>query len=145
MRFSLPRRLEVKLQSRLQEALPGETCGLLLGTRSSGLWEIRAQVPSRNLAPPAQPGRGGRFRLDPVVQLQAERRALAGGIEVIGCYHSHPGGQVRPSILDLQGIPRSWIQAILLPGGPARVWSVGAGMEPVPLQRTEVSSDQGSR
>ena len=40
------------------------------------------------------------FEIDPAVLLATHRRARAGGLRVVGHYHSHPGGDLRPSAND---------------------------------------------
>ena len=41
-----------------------------------------------------------RYLVSPAFQAQAERRALAAGLDVIGWYHSHPEDPARPSEYD---------------------------------------------
>ena len=40
---------------------------------------------------------------DPADQFAAQKAARAQGQAIIGCYHSHPGGQAQPSAADLAG------------------------------------------
>ncbi len=47
--------------------------------------------------------RGDRFEIDPQDQFGALRGARAQGHAIIGCYHSHPGGNAAPSATDLAG------------------------------------------
>lgn len=126
MEFSLPERVEGGILERCRRASPAEACGLLLGSCDGGLLGIELSVESANLEGRA-PGRGpARFRLDPVAHLRAERVALDRGCRVLGCWHSHPGGEARPSVLDRVGLPPDWAQMIvgLGPGGRScvRVW-----------------------
>jgi proteasome lid subunit RPN8/RPN11 len=79
-------------------AAPRECCGLLEGTHQGGAWRIAAVHPARNLA--AGPDR---FEIDPAGHFAAVRAARARGAAIVGCYHSHPGGQARPSAADLAG------------------------------------------
>src|SRR5262249_30535291 len=44
-----------------------------------------------------------RFYLDPRDYLRADRAARAQGLDVVGCYHSHPDDQARPSERDRVG------------------------------------------
>lgn len=89
-------RISSELLSRLQvlaDADRGrEVCGLLLGA-GAVVADIR---PAANVA--AQPET--RFEIDPAVLIAAHRDARAGGLQVIGCYHSHPGGRAQPSAED---------------------------------------------
>jgi proteasome lid subunit RPN8/RPN11 len=69
-----------------------EICGLLLGQPG----RIEALRPARNMA--IQPERS--FEIDPATLLAVHREARGLGQQVIGHYHSHPGGQPRPSRRD---------------------------------------------
>ncbi|MCC2976148.1 M67 family metallopeptidase [Sphingomonas sp. PL-96] len=69
-----------------------EVCGLLLGTAE----RVEALQPARNVA--ADPRTS--FEIDPQALLAAYRAARAGGPAVVGHYHSHPAGPVRPSAAD---------------------------------------------
>jgi proteasome lid subunit RPN8/RPN11 len=72
--------------------LPHECCGLLLGRDG----QILEAVKARNLADePAI-----RFLIAPEDHFAARRAARAGGLEVVGFYHSHPRSEAEPSILD---------------------------------------------
>ena len=77
---------------------PRECCGLLEGQRDGDRWRITALHPARNLATGAD-----RFEIDPADHFAAVRVARARGMRIIGCYHSHPGGEAQPSAHDLAG------------------------------------------
>jgi proteasome lid subunit RPN8/RPN11 len=90
---------------------PDECCGLLLGHEA-----IEEARPAANVA--AQPRH--RFEIDPQALIDAHREARAGGLRVIGYYHSHPGGPAVPSAADracASGDGKVW--AILGAGGVA--------------------------
>lgn len=72
---------------------PMECCGLLVGRGD----EVRAAEAVRNLCAGQ---RYDRFELDPVGHVQVWEAARAAGDQIIGCYHSHPDGQARPSMID---------------------------------------------
>ena len=46
-----------------------------------------------------------RYEMDPKALLAVEREAKAGGMSVMGVYHSHPDNPARPSATDLE---RAW-------------------------------------
>lgn len=72
---------------------PGrERCGLLLGRPG----RIEAARPCVNVAADSAVA----FEIDPAALLAAHRAARAGGLAVIGHYHSHPSGPARPSPAD---------------------------------------------
>lgn len=108
--------LSVDLEHRLliagRDAEPREACGLLLGRREGSLRAVVELVELRNLD---SEERG--YRLDPAEHLLAERRAEAGGLAVLGAWHSHPNGDSRPSRSDLRGTPPGWCQLILSADG----------------------------
>ena len=69
-----------------------EVCGLLLGEPG----RVTALMPAANVA--ADPATT--FEIDPSALLTAHRAARGGGPVVLGHYHSHPRGPVRPSSAD---------------------------------------------
>ena len=75
-----------------REALPGECCGLLIGTPA----RIDAAHPARNLETGAT-----RFLIDPRDHFAAVHAARELKRFVIGVYHSHPNGPASPSPADL--------------------------------------------
>jgi proteasome lid subunit RPN8/RPN11 len=75
-----------------REALPGECCGLLIGTPA----RIDTAHPARNL----ETGRT-RFLIDPRDHFAAVHAARESKRFVIGVYHSHPNGPAAPSPADL--------------------------------------------
>jgi [CysO sulfur-carrier protein]-S-L-cysteine hydrolase len=82
-------------------ALPNEGCGLLLGTAEGLVHEV---IASLNIADSAKV-----YEIDPTVLLRASRRADAGGLEVIGVFHSHTHSAAYPSATDVRQAPDpSW-------------------------------------
>lgn len=75
-------------------AAPRECCGLLLST--GGSRRIDAIRRAKNVA--ADPLT--QFEIDPRELLGAHRTQRSGGHRIIGCYHSHPGGEPQPSAVD---------------------------------------------
>lgn len=72
-------------------AAPEECCGVLLGRG-----EIEIAVPARNIASDPH----SRFEIDPQALIDAHRSARAGGLPLIGYFHSHPSGPAAPSAID---------------------------------------------
>ena len=70
-----------------------EAVGILGGDRSG---EVKQVIALRNLAGPDL------FLADPYEQYRAEGALREAGLEVLGVYHSHPGGGIVPSALDLE-------------------------------------------
>jgi proteasome lid subunit RPN8/RPN11 len=82
-----------RLIAHAREAAPEECCGLLLGHGADIVEAIRA----RNIAVSA----ATRFLIDSKDHIDARREGRARGLEVLGFYHSHPGGGAVPSETDL--------------------------------------------
>jgi proteasome lid subunit RPN8/RPN11 len=57
---------------------------------------IKSILTASNVAP--EPTR--QFEIDPAVLLKAYKTARAGGPSIVGCYHSHPNGDLTPSGTD---------------------------------------------
>lgn len=91
-------------------AHPRECCGLLLGKDR----RVAMARPAANVHP--EPER--HFEIDPKALIAAHRAQRAGGLEVLGYYHSHPNGRAEPS-------PEDRMQA----SGDGRVWAIIAGGE----------------
>lgn len=95
-----------------------EVCGLLLG----GEGRITEARPAANVADdPAH-----RFELDPAVLIAAYRAARAGGAQILGHYHSHPGGNTEPSVCDAAMADVAgalWL--ICAPNGGYALWRAG--------------------
>jgi len=75
-----------------REALPGECCGLLIGTPL----RIDGAQRARNLEPGST-----RFLIDPRDHFAAIHAARESRRFVVGVYHSHPRGPAAPSPADL--------------------------------------------
>lgn len=103
------------IQRAAAKAAPMEACGLLFGNSAA----VTAASATRNVA--ADPAR--RFEIDPAALIAALRAEREGGERVAGCWHSHPGGDARPSAADA---------ACAAPDG--RLWLIVAG-EDVALWR----------
>ena len=73
-------------------AFPEECCGLLLGADG----RVTQAVPTRNVHPSPRT----HFEIDPQALIDAHRNERAGGLELLGYYHSHPQGEPRPSPID---------------------------------------------
>jgi len=91
-----------------------EICGLLFGEPT----RIVAVEGCRNVA--ADPAR--RFEIDPAALLAAHRRARAGGMRLIGCYHSHPTGTAAPSPRDAADAAPDGGIWLIAAGGRVTAW-----------------------
>lgn len=105
------------LLAEAARAAPDECCGLLLG-RADKVEEAR---PAVNVAP--NPAR--HFEIDPAALFAAHRASRAGGLQLIGYYHSHPAGHPMPSATDCahaSGDSRAWA---IIAGGSIGFWRDG--------------------
>jgi len=105
MELRVSRSALLAIEAHARRAAPDECCGVLVGR---GALVTRAQA-AKNVAP--DPTR--RFEIDPQALVDAHRAARAGGPQVLGYYHSHPGGAAEPSATDRA-----------LASGDARVWAI---------------------
>lgn len=122
-----------------RSAYPQECCGLLSGTgRGDGPVRVRRVVPAANVA---EERRTDRFEVDPQVHFDLMRLAESEGEEIVGHYHSHPGGPPEPSETDRSmAFEPDFIWLICAAAadnvGPLRAWRIpdlDARPEPVPL------------
>ena len=125
VRLSAAQRAELLRLARA--ALPGEACGLLLGSTRGGRVLVERIVGARNVA--EQPL--SRYRVDPLTQLEHERAADAGGPGVVGAWYSHPRTGSEPSAADLEQAAPSYVYVIVsLRDEDVRAWRLsGAASE----------------
>ena len=71
---------------------PHECCGLLFGTGTA----ITAHQRTANVHPAPET----HFEIDPQALIDAHRAMRQGGLQLVGYYHSHPGGDCAPSATD---------------------------------------------
>jgi proteasome lid subunit RPN8/RPN11 len=106
--ISMTREIVATLRDESSRAHPLEACGLLLGEGDV----IRQAVPCANVA--ANPAR--HFEIDPAALIAALRQERAGGLAVLGYYHSHPRGESVASATD-----------IAMAAHDGRIWAIVAG------------------
>jgi proteasome lid subunit RPN8/RPN11 len=116
--------LLLRLVAEAAASPDAEVCGLLFGAAG----RIEAIAACANVA--ANPART--FEIDPAALFAAHRRARAGGLAVVGHYHSHPSGLPVPSPRDAAQAMGDGAVWMILGGGMARAWrsvEVGAFVE----------------
>lgn len=102
------------LQQLALAAAPQEICGILFGRDG----RVSARRAAKNVAD--DPHR--HFEIDPATLIAAERDQRSGGEPILGYYHSHPAGTVRPSIIDAESAApddRLWL---IVNGRDAAAW-----------------------
>lgn len=73
--------------------IPNECCGVLLGFKG----KFQRVMPMRNLRPSPDS-----YFMDPEQQVQIFSEMERRGEDLLGIYHSHPDGPLRPSATDLK-------------------------------------------
>jgi proteasome lid subunit RPN8/RPN11 len=91
------------IRAAARRAYPSECCGLIEGAASEDGWRASAVHSAANLA--EEPSR--HFLIDPDVQFRLMRSLRGTGRDIIGCFHSHPGGDAEPSQRDREGAGES--------------------------------------
>jgi len=109
-RLGLAARAADVIAAHARESAPEECCGLLVGTRA----RVARAIPTRNLRASRD-----RYLVDPAEHFAARRAARAEGLAVVGAYHSHPDGPLRPSAVDLAEAFETGFGYVLAGPGPA--------------------------
>jgi proteasome lid subunit RPN8/RPN11 len=120
--LSVPALLLDEIRRHGQSAYPEECCGLLIGQAEPAAKRV---VALRRAANAREDSRHNRYEIAPGELLEAEKAALASGLDIIGFYHSHPDHPARPSEFDRHhAIP--WYSYVILSvasGVPAELTS----------------------
>jgi proteasome lid subunit RPN8/RPN11 len=99
------------IAAHAEATYPDECVGLLLGALEGETKVVREALALENRwagqvqlsATDNADSRRDRFYLDPRDYLRADREASARGLEIVGCYHSHPDYPATPSERDRVG------------------------------------------
>jgi proteasome lid subunit RPN8/RPN11 len=92
-----------KILEHCKDSYPHECCGALLGMADEdGVKTISDTYPMANKNTERAKDR---YEIDPLDFMRAEKAAKAGGLELLGIYHSHPDHPSRPSEFDRE---RGW-------------------------------------
>ena len=89
--------LEVEIRAHAARDYPHECCGVLLGDVVDGVKVVRQL---RALPNVHEDGHERRYLIAPEEMYKLERDARAGGLKILGFYHSHPDHPARPSEYD---------------------------------------------
>jgi proteasome lid subunit RPN8/RPN11 len=87
------------VESTARAAYPDEGCGVLVGRDDASGRTVTRAIPAENVVDAL---RGTRYLIAPERLLAIEREARAGGLDVVGFFHSHPDHPARPSAFDLE-------------------------------------------
>jgi len=111
-----------KIRVHAIEAYPEECCGVLVGAEGGSGKEVLDVIRVGNAK---EEDRTRRFLITPEEFRRAEKEADAGGLGVMGFYHSHPDHPARPSQFDLEHA-WPWCSYVIIAveqGNPAAVKS----------------------
>lgn len=111
MNLTLSPAAAAAIAAHAEATYPDECVGLLLGQVDGARKQALVAFPVENrwagqvqLSASDDPAsRRDRFYLDPRDYLRADREAQARGLDVVGCYHSHPDAPATPSERDRVG------------------------------------------
>lgn len=82
-----------------EQTFPNECCGAMIGKIDGETKEVTLAEPMKNAYEGAQ---GARYELRPEDLLEADKRARAAGLDLIGIFHSHPDADAYFSKTDLE-------------------------------------------
>jgi len=134
-----PEASRLHLENWTADGYPEETCGLLIGRQEDGnTWIVRVES-TRNIDTERS---RDRFEMAPEDFLDCDRRAMREGLEVVGCWHSHPDHPARPSETDRVRAWPNWSYLIVSVrggrSGEMRSWRlVGEQFEEESIARWE--------
>ena len=137
MAITITREVEQAIRAEGAAQYPHECCGLLLGTdegetkRAVAAWPVPNEWTAEVGLTEAEDAHSlrDRFFIPPRAYLQADREARSRGLDIVGCYHSHPDHVAQPS-------ERDRIGASGVGGGPAFSFLVLAVMDGIPGELT---------
>jgi len=108
------------IRAHAERDYPHECCGVMVGRRYAGAWEVEYACPARNLN--SERARD-RYLLDPRDFVNADREARGRGLDIVGVYHSHPDHPARASETDRENAwPALAYLIVSVQGGRARDW-----------------------
>ena len=97
MTLRLNEALADEIRRHGERAYPAECCGVLAG-RASEVKEVVRLVPTRN----RRTDDPHRYLISPDDLRQIDVELRSRGLEVLGCYHSHPDHPAAPSAFDTE-------------------------------------------
>jgi proteasome lid subunit RPN8/RPN11 len=109
--ITLTEQVRSEIAAHAEQTYPNECVGLLLGRIEGRRKLAEAVFAGKNTWTASVPlteaeeqhSQRDRFYLDPRDYLRADREARARGLDIIGCYHSHPDHPAVPSERDRTG------------------------------------------
>lgn len=104
-RLWIPPALRAHVERSVQRGHPQPSCGVLVGQATGEGVEVYRVVDAENLARQRD---SGRYELDPLAFLHAERTAAALGLSVVGIWVGRAADEARPTPVDLALAWEGW-------------------------------------
>ena len=113
------------IEQHAEQTYPHECVGLLIGRSDGSRKTVEAIYRAQNTwtaevgltSAEHEHSLADRFYLDPRDYMKADRAARAQGLDIVGCYHSHPDHPAIPSERDrvgAQGVGGSYVFSFLI-------------------------------
>jgi len=137
--LDLPDVLAARVLLAASRAYPNECCGLIEGAAAPNGWRALQIHEAANIADNPKV----RFLIDPQVQFDLMRRLRDAKTRIIGCFHSHPGGEPIPSATDRAEAYESDFLYLIAGGAPdvftlkAYLFTDPAGFAPLTISADE--------
>jgi proteasome lid subunit RPN8/RPN11 len=94
MTLHIPQAVQQQMVDHAKAAYPEECCGFMYGEdRGTDRYITFVEAVTNQ----SEDNRKRRFSIAPQAYMQAEQRALAEGVTLLGVYHSHPDHPAEPS------------------------------------------------
>lgn len=123
----IPAAVMATIRAAAEAAYPEECCGALFGVSyppapvspaaPSAPSTVRELVRAVPLANEWEGGREARYLIPASVVRELESEARGSGLELVGFFHSHPGGVAVPSTFDLE-VAWPWYSYLIVATGP---------------------------
>ena len=134
-----------RIREHAARIYPEECCGFLIGVlREDGTAVVADAEPVENVR---EGQKERRYRIAPEDLFRAETKAEAGGMDVVGFYHSHPDHPAVPSATDLDEATFPGYTYVIVSvshgvPGPVRAWSLRDDRTGFDEQPTEITADK---
>lgn len=122
--FELALPLADTIRACAARVYPEECCGLIEGVCTELGWRALAIHETPNVAA----DRARRFEIDPAAQFRLLRALRETPRDIVGCFHSHPGGAADISPADLEGAGEHGFVWVVAGGDPQIGFRLAAHM-----------------
>lgn len=102
--------LKQAIERHGEKTYPAECCGFLLGNEVDG---VKVVVATHRASNTRHDSPNNRYLIPPGAYNEAEQVATMKGLDLVGCYHSHPDVAARPSQFDRDHAVPWWSYVIV--------------------------------